>query len=77
MEAQNSLRKRVHKQVPITELLQRPMLRPADVCRILNVSRTKFEVWKSEGQFRHEKVDGMVFVPRTELQRIFPKDFFA
>jgi hypothetical protein len=76
METTTSIiRKRIHKQIPISELLQRPLLKPTDVCRILGVSRSKFEVWKSEGQFRFEKLDGMIFVPRSELHRLFPNDF--
>lgn len=69
------LRKRIHKQTPISELMQRPLLKPVDVCRILGVSRSKFEVWKTDGEFRVEKFKGMVFVPRTELERLFPNDF--
>jgi hypothetical protein len=73
-EEQKVIRKRIHKKVPISELLERPFLKPSDVCRILGISRSKFEVWKQTGVIRFEKIDGLIFVPRSELKRLFPKD---
>lgn len=75
MEKNKVLQKRIHTQTPISELLQRPLLKPVDVCRILGISRSKFEVWKTDGEFQFVKFKGMVFVPRSELERLFPSAF--
>lgn len=51
-------------------------LRPAEVCKRMGWSRSKFEQFKREGMFRTVKIGGMVFVYASDLKKLFPKDFF-
>lgn len=51
-------------------------LRPAEVCKRMGWSRSKFEQFKREGMFRTVKIGGMVFVYASDLNKLFPKGFF-
>ncbi|RDB03844.1 hypothetical protein [Runella aurantiaca] len=51
-------------------------LRPAEVCKKMGWSRSKFEQFKRDGAFRTVKIGGMVFVYASDLNKLFPEDFF-
>ena len=51
-------------------------LRPAEVCKKMGWSRSKFEQFKRAGMFRTVKIGGMVFVYASDLNKLFPEDFF-
>ncbi len=51
-------------------------LRPAEVCKKMGWSRSKFEQFKKAGTFRTVKIGGMVFVYASDLNKLFPEDFF-
>ncbi|MBB3837640.1 hypothetical protein FHS57_001637 [Runella defluvii] len=51
-------------------------LQPSHVCKKMGWSRSKFEQFKRDGLFRTTKIGGKVYVYASDLQRLFPKDFF-
>ncbi|MDF7821158.1 hypothetical protein P1X15_26280 [Runella sp. MFBS21] len=51
-------------------------LQPSQVCKKMGWSRSKFEQFKREGLFRTTKIGGKVYVYASDLNKLFPKDFF-
>ncbi|SEJ71143.1 Helix-turn-helix domain-containing protein [Dyadobacter koreensis] len=47
--------------------------RPAEVCKILGISRSKFESLKRSGAFCAQKVGGVVYIAASELTAYLPK----
>ena len=52
------------------------VMQPSAVCKKMGWSRSKFEQFKREGLFRTFKIGGKVYVYTSDLQALFPKDFF-
>jgi excisionase family DNA binding protein len=70
-------KRRVHKVVPLSEILQRPYLKASEACRVIGISRSKFEVLRADGRFEVHKLGGSIFVKRADIEALFPKDFIS
>jgi predicted site-specific integrase-resolvase len=46
--------------------------RPTEVCRILGISRSKFEGLKRSGMFSPRRVGGVVYIAASELNQYLP-----
>ena len=51
-------------------------MQPAEVCRRMGWSRSKFEQFKRDGLFRTFKIGGKVYVYTSDLRALFPQDSF-
>ena len=56
-----------------SEIPQKEYYRPAEVCQIFGISRSKFEQFKRDGLFPTHKIGGMVYVASSDLERLRPK----
>lgn len=64
------LKKQIQSSTPVG---QKDWYRPTEVCKILGISRSKFEGLKRSGLFSTERVGGVVYVAATQLNNYLPK----
>ena len=58
-----------------TEVPKKDWYRPAEVCQIIGISRSKFETHKRSGFFQVHKIPGSngIYIAASELSKFLPK----
>lgn len=55
------------------EVPKKEWYRPAEVCQILGISRSKFESFKRSGFFPIHKLGGGIYVAASDIEIHFPR----
>jgi excisionase family DNA binding protein len=56
-----------------SDITKKDWYRPTEVCKILGISRSKFEGLKRSGMFSPHRVGGVVYIAASELNNYLPR----